>query len=121
MGQKCIQACGSDLSLCFNFEILLRRNILFIVQFIVYKSLYQRKSFLSYPIKTFVTEMEYIHIISSILPEDFVLSKKKCNFKIIILSLKNDICFGIVERNYIIVRNIIIVKYEERKPTRCNN
>jgi len=60
IGEKCIQACGSDLSLCYNFEILFRRNIAFIVQFNAYEFLYQHKSFLSCPIKTFATEMENI-------------------------------------------------------------
>jgi hypothetical protein len=48
-------------------------------------------------------------IISSILLEDSLLSNKTCKFKIIILSLKNNKCFGIAEENYIIVRNIIII------------
>jgi hypothetical protein len=58
IGEKCIQACESDLSLFYNFEVLFRRSIAFIVQFIVYESLYKRKSFLSCPITPFATEME---------------------------------------------------------------
>jgi hypothetical protein len=60
IGEKCIQACGSDLSLCYNFEILFRRNIAFIVQYIAYESLYKHNSFLPCPLTTFATEMENI-------------------------------------------------------------